>query len=50
MIIPFVAMFLIRKSDFVTPNYPDFALWITSAIVLEVLRTIITYLTIFIFN
>lgn len=50
VIFPFTVLFLIYKRDFVTPQYPNFATWITGGIALEVLRTVLTYLTIFVYN
>lgn len=48
--LPFTALFLLNRGDFVTPQYPNFATWITAGIVFEVLRTAVTYLTIFVYG
>ncbi len=34
VIFPFTVLFLINKGDFVTPDYPNFATWITGGIAL----------------
>jgi hypothetical protein len=50
VVFPFSTLFLINKDDFVTEQYPNFSAWITGGITLEVFRTVVTYLTIFVYN
>lgn len=50
VVFPFTVLFLINKGDFVTEQYPHFAAWITGGITLEVFRTAVTYLTIFVYS
>jgi hypothetical protein len=50
VILPFTVMFGINKNDFVTDAYPNFSLWITVGISLEIFRTLITYIIIYIWK
>ena len=47
---PFCVMYFSNKNDFVTDKYPYFNLGITSAICLEILRTSLQYLLLYIYN
>jgi hypothetical protein len=48
--IPFSVMFFINQNDFTAEGYPNSQLYITMAIILEIIRTTITYLAIYIFS
>ena len=50
VVFPFTVLFLLNKNDFVTQNYPHFPAWISGGIALEVFRTVVTYLTIFVYS
>ena len=48
--IPFMVMFFLNQSDFVTDDKPHFKVWLTLGICIEVLRTTFTYLVIYIYS
>jgi len=48
--IPFSVMFFINENDFVTKDYPNSKIYISGAICLEITRTTITYLAIYVYN
>ena len=48
--VPFSLVFFINPKDFVTEGRPNFNIYITAAICLEAIRTVSTYLVIYIYN
>jgi hypothetical protein len=47
---PFMVMFFFNQDDFVTADKPNFKVYLTMGICIEVLRTSFTYLVIYIYS
>lgn len=48
--LPFAVMFFFSQDQFVSPNKPNFKIYITTGICIEVLRTILSYLVIYVYS
>ena len=48
--VPFTVMFFLNQNDFVSDDKPNFKVYLTMGICIEVLRTTIYYLVLYIYN